>query len=77
MDQHFTEEELSLLQGKFTSLARKYNSTTTYVKMIEYGDRKLNTRLSQRIFSDVRQLVELFKPLSEKELAKLKNKINV
>lgn len=76
MRQHFTEEELALMKGKYASLARKYQSTTTYVKLLAQGKRKLNTKLSKLIFGDVQKTIALFRPLPENELRKLKNRQN-
>ena len=75
MSKHFTEEELALLKGKYASLARKYKSTTTYVKLLAHGDRKLNTQLSKMIFEDIQKTIELFRPLPENKLKVLKNKV--
>lgn len=75
MNQPFTKEELALMKGKYASLARKYDSTTTYVKLIADGERKLNSKLSKSIHSDIQKIVELFKPIPKEEAQRLKNKI--
>ncbi len=74
MSQYFAQEDLLLLKGKYASLARKYQSTTTYVKMIAEGKRQLNTRLAKRIYKDIQECINLFTPLSEEELQNLKGK---
>ncbi len=76
MSEHFTKEELLLMKGKYASLARKYQSTTTYVKMIAQGERQLNTKLAKMIFEDIHKIIQLFQPLSNENLMKLKKKIN-
>jgi len=74
MNQHFTKDELALMKGKYASLARKYSSTTTYVKLIANGERQLNSKLSRLIYQDIERIIKLFKPLSKEEAQKLKNK---
>lgn len=76
MNQHFTKDEMALMKGKYASLARKYDSTTTYVKLIANGQRQLNSKLSKSIYTDIQKIIELFKPLSKEEVGKLKNKIH-
>jgi len=62
------------MKGKYASLARKYDSTTTYVKLIANGQRQLNSKLSKLIYEDIQRIVELFKPIPKEEAQKLKNK---
>ncbi len=76
MNQHFTRDELALMKGKYASLARKYDSTTTYVKLIANGQRQLNSKLSKLIYEDIRKIIALFEPLPKVEAQKLKNKIS-
>ncbi len=76
MDQHFTKAELALMKGKYASLARKYDSTTTYVKLIAEGQRQLNSKLSQLIHADIKKIIELFTPLTKEEAHQLKNKMH-
>lgn len=76
MSEHFTHAELKLMKGKYASLARKYDVTTTYVKLITNGERKLNSKLSKLIFQDIQTVIELFKPLPKDMAHKLKNKNN-
>ncbi len=75
MSEHFTEDELTLMKGKYASLARKYDITTTYVKLIADGKRKSNSKLSKLVFIDIRSTIELFRPLPVEKTQKLKNKI--
>ncbi len=75
MSEHFTEDELTLMKGKYASLARKYDVTTTYVKLIADGKRKSNSKLSKLIFSDIRSTIELFTPLPKEKAQGLKNKM--
>lgn len=74
MNQHFTKDELALMKGKYASLARKYDSTTTYVKLIANGQRQLNSKLSRLIYQDIERIIKLFKPIPKEEAQKLKNK---
>lgn len=76
MSEHFTQYELMLLKGKYASLARKYDVTTTYVKLITHGQRQLNSKLSKLIFEDINRIIELFRPLPIEEAQNLKNRID-
>lgn len=73
MNEHFTKAELALMKGKYASLARKYDSTTTYVKLIANGERQLNSKLSKLIYEDIRKIIDLFEPIPKSEAQRLKN----
>ncbi len=74
MNGYFTQEDLLLLKGKYASLARKYKSTTTYVQMLAEGERQVNTPLARSIYADIERIINLFKPLSDEKLSRLKGK---
>ncbi len=67
MSKQFTEKELALMKGKYASLARKYNTTTSYVKMIANGDRDHNSKLAKMVHNDIGNIVKLFTPIDWKE----------
>ncbi len=68
MGKHFTEKDLVLMKGKYASLARKYNTTTAYVKMIANGEREHNSKLSNMIHKDIGKIILLFAPVDWREM---------
>ena len=72
MSKPFTEKELTLMKGKYASLARKYNTTTAYVKMIANGKREHNSKLARMVFKDIGNIIKLFTPIDKTNLNKSK-----
>lgn len=62
MKAEFTEDEKTLLRGKASGVANKYNCSKVYVNQITKGEREINSPLSKSIYSDLKTLVELLKP---------------
>lgn len=53
----FVSEEIKKI--KVGSLARKYEITESYVRMILKGERERNTELSQKVLKDANDMLEI------------------
>ena len=60
----FTEDEKTLLRGKASGVANKYDCSKAYVNQITRGEKEINSPLSKNIYSDLKTLVELLKPIT-------------
>lgn len=58
----FTEDEIYLLKGSYTRLAKKHDCDPGYVKKIAEGDRETNTDKAKAIYLSLEELLTVLKP---------------
>lgn len=66
MTASFSDDEKKLLSGQSTKIAAKHGCSPQYVILIIKGQREINFPLAQRIHADLLALIDLLRPLPNK-----------
>lgn len=56
----FTEQQINLLRGCYTSLSIKHKVDPSYVSKIANGDRRVNTKKASAVMDDLKKICEIF-----------------